>query len=256
MRRVLLSTVALSLIGTAAMAADLPTYEPAPMAPVAAPVYDWSGFYLGINGGWGWADPDFTVTTSTGAVPDLAAGTTGSFDADGFLLGAHAGYNFMWGNFVLGVEGTGQYSAIDGGFTTTTGAADDNFDFEVNSIWLASLRLGVAMDRFMVYAKGGYAGASAEYSFSDTTGANQGSWSQDEWYNGWSIGGGIEAMVTHNIIAGLEYQYIDLGEENFAGAVSGAGTAFGSDLDLSIHEVKARITYKFGGPAAPVMANY
>jgi len=245
MLRLLASSAAVALLSTAAIAADIPADEPPPMAAAAMPAYDWTGFYVGINGGWAWGDSEWDVTNSTGPVPDTGVGASFDVDVDGFVIGGHGGYNMQWNWFVLGLEGAVQWSDISGSELSTFGAADDDFQLDVNWLALASLRAGVAIDRVLLYAKGGWAGADVEASFDDNVGANQGSFSEDEWMNGWSVGGGAEFALTQNIILGADYQFIDLGDENFAGAVSGGGTTWGTDVDVQIHEVKGRLSYKF-----------
>jgi outer membrane immunogenic protein len=144
MLRLFVSASALALIGGIAAAADLPPpMQPAP-SPMYAPTpiaYNWSGFYVGAHGGWGFG--------------------TGAFD-DGFVIGGQVGVNAQWNNFVLGAEG-------DGSFVDWGGA---------DAVGTARLRGGFAFDRFLVYGTGGVAfqdfsdagwvvGGGGEYALTD-----------------------------------------------------------------------------------------
>jgi outer membrane immunogenic protein len=97
----LLSAAALIVLGApAALAADLPSRQPAlPPIVAAPPLFTWSGFYVGVNGGYGWADATATGNTFLGS---LGLGV----EADGFIGGAQVGYNIQFGGFVLGAEVT------------------------------------------------------------------------------------------------------------------------------------------------------
>ena len=105
MRRVLLTTISLLALTTAgAMAADIPVRAPA-RAPVLVPAFTWSGFYIGLNGGYGWG-------TSTWD-------STGSFDVSGGLVGGTIGYNWQVGTWVFGLEGDIDWADIKGSTAST-----------------------------------------------------------------------------------------------------------------------------------------
>ena len=150
----------------------------------------------------------------------------------------------MFGHFLVGLEGAGQFGDVSGSKVPPFGAQDDRDRTEVQAIVLGSARMGIAMNRLLAYAKGGYAGADVKASLSDTTGGSQGTWSDEEWLHGWSIGGGLEAMLTPHIVVGADYQYIDLGSKNFSATVSDGGN-YANDIDVQLQEVKARLSFKF-----------
>lgn len=143
MLRLVASASALALLSGIAAAADLPVFEPAP-PPMISPMpiaFNWSGFYIGAHGGWGWGG--------------------GGFD-DGFVVGGQLGVNWQFNNFVLGAEGDGSF--VDWGGTDAVGTA--------------RLRGGIAFDRFLAYGTGGVAlqdfeevgwvaGGGAEYAVTD-----------------------------------------------------------------------------------------
>ncbi|MEX2033687.1 MAG: hypothetical protein WEA28_00665, partial [Xanthobacteraceae bacterium] len=102
MKRLLLAGVAVMSLGAAsALAADIPARMPT-KAPAYAPAYSWSGWYLGINGGYGFGRSSWSDT--------VAGATTGGFDADGGLLGGTLGVNWQRGPWVFGLEGDGAWS--------------------------------------------------------------------------------------------------------------------------------------------------
>ncbi|MFD2222462.1 outer membrane protein, partial [Microvirga arabica] len=100
MKKILLSSVALLGLATGAVAADLPSRRAAPAPMIAAvPVFTWTGFYVGVNAGYGWSNDDFDSV-------DLAD----EDDDGGFVGGAQVGYNYQIGSFVVGLEGDIQYA--------------------------------------------------------------------------------------------------------------------------------------------------
>ena len=148
MLRLLASASAVALLSTAAYSADFPLpEEPIPEA-VVVPAYDWSGIYLGLQGGWKFGEDDYEVT-----------GADTSFDVDGPMIGGHVGGNMQMGNFVFGVEGDGEWADVDGTFTAGNG---DEVSTSID--WQASLRgrVGLAWDRLLIYGTGGAAFAGTE----------------------------------------------------------------------------------------------
>src|ERR1041385_1858157 len=138
MKRILLGGIVLALAVTApAIAADLPRpVPPVVNAPVVAlpAVYDWSGFYLGINGGYGWGNSSF----------DGITGTMGNFNTTGWVAGGTAGYNLQYGHVVFGLEGDIDWSNLNGSASCVGGFAS----CQVNNDWLGTARgrFGFAFD--------------------------------------------------------------------------------------------------------------
>ncbi len=215
--RILVAAAAILGLPAAAMAADLPVQQQAPVAytPVAS-VYDWSGVYVGAHVGYGWGE----TGTNIAGLPD--------FDGDGFLGGLQAGYNAQWGNIVGGVEIDGSWSGVEG--STLAGAVDS----DLNWVGTARVRVGYAIDRFLPYITGGLALGEVEIQ-NNVTG-----FSESNTHLGWTIGAGVEAAVTQNITVKGEYAYIDLQDENYDLAL-GAG----SKADFDAHTFKVGLNYKF-----------
>ena len=202
MKRVILACVGVLALSGAAAAADLPA-APAPYykAPVYAPAYNWSGFYLGINGGGGWGRSTWS--------------TTGSFDTSGGLVGGTIGYNYQMNQVVLGVEGDIDWANING--TTSTGCPSaTGTGCQTSDNWLSTVRgrLGYAADRFMPYITGGAA-------FGDIKASGPGLTGTDTTNAGWTLGGGIEFAIAGHWTAKAEYLYVNLGSVS-CGAACGA----------------------------------
>jgi len=208
MKKILLASVALFGFAGAASAADLPVRS-APPAPViaAVPVFTWTGFYVGVNAGYGWnSDDDITI-----------GGVRYSLDDDGgFVGGAQAGYNYQIGSFVVGLEGDIQYADLGGNDIILSDGTVVDFN---DSDWFGTIRAraGVAFDRALIYATGGFA-------FADGA-------------TGWTVGGGLEYAFTDNLSAKVEGLYVNLDrDDNF----------FGINDDAEFGVVRAGLNFRFG----------
>jgi outer membrane immunogenic protein len=223
--------VVLALAGSvsAAQAADI-LPAPAPAAPPVyrppvSPAYNWSGFYIGAMGGYGWS-------TSQGT------------DFKGVFAGGTIGGNAQFGNFVVGGEFEGAWSNI--GQTVTfigLGSATDR----VQAFGSATARVGVAVDNLLIYGKGGFAAASNNIKvtvlgvpFSDT-----------QTHLGYTAGGGLEYGFTPNWSVKGEYLFAHYQSKNYFTTIGG-GFASGT---FDVHTVKVGLNYRFGWDG-PVVARY
>jgi outer membrane immunogenic protein len=228
MKRVLLSmTSALALAVTvqSALAADRPLPPPRTQAPLYAParVYDWSGFYVGINGGGGWGNSNY----------DFVGAGLGSTDigVSGALVGGTIGANYQAGAAVFGIEGDLDWSNIRGSAACPVGTC------ETRNHWLSTVRgrLGYAADRFMPYVTGGVA-------FGGVRANVPGVGAASDTRTGWTVGGGIEYAMLNNWSAKLEYLYVDLCRFDCGGA---CGVAPPTNVDLRTHVARVGLNYKF-----------
>ncbi|MGQ4273118.1 outer membrane protein [Terrihabitans sp. B22-R8] len=219
MKRLLLAGAALAALSSASFAADMPIYPAeAAVAPVES---DWAGFYLGIQGGYNWADGDSDVTVP---LPTLFAVTDGTgFDTDGFSIGLYSGYNRQFGNWVFGIDNSISYVDIE----------ED--DFQINTFSATRGRIGYSFGNFLVFAAGGLSLAHGEVDFGAFGGDED-----DHLFVGWTAGGGVEAKLGGNWSARVEYLYADYGEERFA---SDNGVVVDVDFDMSV--VRGGIAYHF-----------
>jgi outer membrane immunogenic protein len=234
-----------------ALAADMPVNAQPFLPPRAVVHNDWSGCYVGLQGGGGWGRTEFTNTINTTAFGDLSPGDSLTTDThSGFIGGGQVGCNYQLAFWVFGVEGSFAAANIKGDLHNTVfgnplvGAPDDVFTTKINSIGTVTGRVGYAWNNWLLYAKGGYAGANVEFSVSDTNGFNQGSGSETTWRSGWTAGTGLEYGITPNWIIGIEYDYINLGTASYD--VGGSGGSYAFDVQPRIHQVIGRFSYKFG----------
>jgi outer membrane immunogenic protein len=245
MKKFLLAATAIATLGFAqsAGAADMSFKAPVYRPPVVT-VYNWTGCYIGAHVGAGWGSSDWTNTANTTAFGDLTPGEGFSQTNLGFIGGGQLGCNYQLDRWVFGVEGTFSGSTIDGSLSNTVyGSADDVFNVKITSIATVTGRVGYTWNNVLAYVKGGYAGADVKFSVTDNVGPDVGSGSATAWHNGWTVGGGVEYGLTPNWILGLEYNYIGLQSKSYD--VGGAGGIYSFDVKPSIHEVLARVSYKF-----------
>jgi outer membrane immunogenic protein len=254
MKKFLLGTVGLVALSMAApaSAADLAArpYTKAPPAMVAA-YYDWSGFYVGMNGGWGssrncWTDTSFGV-----AVAD------GCHNATGGTVGGQIGYRWQASQWVFGLEAQGNWADFHGRNVSVVAPVFSN-DTRVDAFGLFTGQVGVAFNNALFYVKGGAAVTSDRYrNFTTATGV-QVTNSVDDTRWGAAVGVGLEYGFAPNWSAGIEYDHMFMQDRSATfinnGADSTAGTLFATnrirqDFDL----VTVRVNYRWGGP---VVAKY
>jgi outer membrane immunogenic protein len=245
MRRFVVAFLGAALSASAVNAADLGLRTPALVVPVATPAYNWSGCYLGAHAGGGWSRTDWINTASTAGFGDLLPGEGFRQTSGGFIGGGQVGCNYQVNTWVFGLEGSFSGSTFKGNAVNTVFGppADDVFTTRVESLATVTGRVGYAWQNWLFYAKGGYAGGQVKFSVSDTIGPAVGAGSSSNWQNGWTAGGGVEYGLTPNWIVGVEYNYVDLLTKSYE--VGGGAGLYTFDVHPRIHEILARISYKF-----------
>ena len=208
-----------------AQAADMPRANPLPYykAPVEAP-FSWTGFYFGINGGYGWG-------RSSWSDPTLGA-DSGTFNTSGGLVGGTVGYNYQFGQAVVGVEGDIDWADING--TTNTACP---LGCKTTDNWLSTVRgrLGYAADRFMPFVTGGAA-------FGDIRASTPGFAGASNTNAGWTVGAGLEFAIAGNWTAKAEYLYVDLGKFNCGISCGALAT---DNVSFTTNIVRAGVNYRF-----------
>jgi outer membrane immunogenic protein len=223
MKKILLATSAIIALTSVASAADLATrpYTKAPA--MVSPATNWSGFYIGAMGGYGWS----------GSVS--SAGTTvSSSDLKGGFGGGTIGYNWQapGSQTVLGLEADIAGSDLSTSDSSPGFTASD----KVRSFGSVTGRLGYAFSTAMIYAKGGFAWADNQVSLA---GAGV-TVSDSQIHAGFTVGAGLEVMFAPNWSAKAEYMYADYGKETYFG---------NTDFGFTTHTIKGGLNYHFGGPA-------
>ncbi len=216
------AAAALATGAMSAQAADMPARPPAFYKAEPAQAYDWTGFYLGINGGYAWGRSSWS---------DPVAGTdSGSFNTSGGTLGGQLGYNWQTGPVVLGVETDMNWINTRGSSGGGVCAADGGGSCQTQQSWLGTTRarVGYAFDRWLPYITGGVA-------YGDIR-ATQPTGTSSSTRAGWTAGAGVEYGINRNWSAKLEYLHVDLGTASFMGAASGTTT-----LSVPITDDLARV---------------
>jgi len=222
---------AAAVFGFASMAsaADLPVKAPAYR--FGAPLYNWNGFYIGLNLGGSWGHQDLLI---------------GTVSPDGIIGGGQVGYNWQVEEWVLGLEADFQASGqkADGSFSTAAGivpATSTTFTDKLNWVGTIRGRIGYAMGpagSWLPYVTGGWAWGHSEISGTTTDGVTAVSFSETQNYSsGWTVGAGVEWAFADCWTGKFEYLYIDLGEgPTIANLVSGK---------MTDNIVRAGVNYKF-----------
>src|SRR6185437_1118036 len=234
--RKLVLTAAMVAIGfaSAANAADMPTKAPIYKAPpaVVAP-YNWTGFYLGVNGGYGWGQ-------TTGDI--LPAFFGGNYDINGGLFGGQIGFNYQLpaSPLVLGIEADWDWTDIKGSQTVTLLRLPVSDSVKVENLGTVRGRIGYAWDRFLVYGTGGWAWSSRVSAFCSSCIPTDDSHS----LNGYTVGGGVEYGFTPNLSVKAEYLYAHLEPVDF---FQNAGCTVTCSLGANVNVVRLGLNWRFTG---------
>lgn len=217
-----------------AAAADLPVRKSVDVVPLV-PAFTWSGFYVGAQAGYLWGrDKTTEYLTSTGAF----TGYAWKEKLDSGFAGLHAGYNQQFGMFVAGVEvDADRLPKAKGGFDDPGGIG------RVRRSWNFSARgrLGVAFDRVLIYATGGYAATRARYVyFNPAVGYGEGF---AKTLSGYTLGAGVEYAITDHLTARLEYRFADYRKTTYVAASAFAGLT--GKQEPRDHSVRLGVSYKF-----------
>lgn len=246
-RSALLASAAILTAGSA-FAADLPA-RVAPAPYIAAPIFTWTGFYVGLNAGAGFNGGNRHFS-EFGYYDYNTAGSIGSNNDTGFTGGLQVGYNWQFGSFVAGVETDINYIDRSNGNSfsyTPYGGYEYVLGFGDSNNWFGTVRgrLGYAVDRALFYATGGFAyggkigGASGTYhNLVLTTSDNNGS------STGWTLGGGMEYAFSNAWTVRLEYLHVDLGSTTrtlFATPTTGINISTDNKFDV----VRAGVNFRF-----------
>jgi outer membrane immunogenic protein len=229
MKKILALAALMTIAATTSNAADLPQQQAYHGAPAAvSPVYDWSGFYIGLMGGYGFAN-------------NATVGTLNVTDANlkGGFVGGTVGANWQMGQFFIGLETDAAWSNI--------GRTDMAFGItakdQIQAFGSVTARAGFAINNVLIYGKGGYGWMDNKFSAS-MLGLT---YSESHFHSGWTAGGGAEFAFYGPWSAKFEYMFAQYFKETYLPALGGVSLA------ADVHTFKAGINYRFGGP---VVARY
>jgi outer membrane immunogenic protein len=243
----LLGGAALSLgLVTAASAADMAArpYTKAP-PPMVVAMYDWSGFYIGINGGGGWSRKCWDITSLLGVavVPSLAEGC---HDASGGTVGGQVGYRWQANAWVFGLEAQGNWADFEGSNQSLLLALSSNRS-KIDAFGLFTGQVGYAFNNILFYVKGGLAVTSDKYE-GFVTGTNVVFDTASETRLGGVVGVGGEFGITPNLTFAIEYNHLFMGErsQNFVSVLVPGIDSRTDRISQDVDMVTARINYRFG----------
>ena len=261
-RLAFLSALSAFLFIGAASAADLAYKAPPQVAPAAI---NWTGWYVGLNAGYGnnyqdttvaGVDPISSLVVQSGAVPGAM-----SAQQSGWLGGGQIGYNWQYSQIVFGIETDIQFADVKGSATQvlTTGPiglpASLTSTTQTNLDWFGTLRARAGFlvsDRALLYATGGLAYGSVDHGASAVlqtpfgiAGSAIGNTSDVK--TGWTLGAGMEYALLPNITLKAEYLYVDLGNigSSYTANILGTNISFASNQDLSYHFVRGGLNVRF-----------
>ena len=249
MKKFLAGVIGLAAWGLAApaSAADVAAHPYAPVYSYIPALYDWSGFYVGANGGYG----------SNHSCRDSADTLTGAFlahegcnNSTGGVAGAQIGYRWQAASWVFGLDAQGDWAGIRGSNVNPNAPATTNRS-RIDSLGLFTAQIGYAWNNALLYVKGGGAVADARYDVFTTVGNipfstaafDQGSW-------GGVAGVGMEYGFATNWSAAVEYNHLFLPDH-----LTGFNTVPPPGVLASTERVRAstdlvtvRVNYRWGGP--------
>ena len=257
LKSIFIASAAMAVVSICpSQAADLAagSYYTKAAPPVLAAVYDWTGLYLGVNGGAGWSHNCWAVDDP---IP------SGCHNAVGGTAGAQIGYRWQASNWVFGVEAQGNWADLSGSNVSTYISADGATNHtHINSFALFTGQVGYAFNNVLLYVKGGGALVGSKYEYNTVPGqwlaGSTGTVSETRWNP--TVGAGLEYGFAPNWTIGAEYNYVfrSAGDETLNCVSTQMPTTCGAattglhvkqDLDMAL----VRLNYRFGGP---VVARY
>jgi len=253
MKKYLLGAVGLIVMATTASAADFPAQPYARVSPMIAAIYDWSGLYIGLNGGGGSSHKcwDIVATASFGTLPPTAEGC---HNATGGTAGGQIGYRFQSSAFVFGLEAQGNWADFSGDNASRLDPLFLRNRSQIDAFGLFTGQVGYAMDNLLLYLKGGAAVTGDKYAGYQMPANIAGDRATETRWGG-AVGAGLEYGFMPNWSFAVEYDHMFMGTRDVKLYATGAflaplGAFSRSDrIQQNVDVVTARINYRWGGPA-------
>lgn len=231
---------AAAFCGAPAFAADMPVKAPVYKAP--APVFSWTGCYLGGNAGYGWSKQTY-IDPATGLAFNR-------FTSDGGAVGGQVGCDYQSGVWVVGVQGLWDWSGINGRGNEFAGSPFFERD-KVRSFGTLTARLGYTLQPMtLLYAKGGAAWIRTH--FIEGLIATGPTGTANSTRSGWTVGAGLEHMFAPNWSVFIEYNYANFGQHPTLFT-----TTFLPTIRQDLQTILVGVNYRFGDwGKGPVVAKY
>ena len=256
MKKILLGAVGLAVVSMAApaVAADMAArpYTKAP-GPMVAAIYDWTGFYIGLNGGGGSARKCWDINSIAGTAV-APAFREGCHDATGGLAGGQLGYRWQAANWVFGLEAQGDWADFRGSSPSVFPAlAAATNQTKIDAFGLFTGQVGYAWNNFLWYVKGGAAVANDSYrGFATASNVAFDTAHQTRW--GGTVGTGLEFGFAPNWSVAVEYDHIFMGNQNVTLTSVATGLPSRTDnIRQDVDMATVRVNWRWGGP---VIAKY
>jgi outer membrane immunogenic protein len=247
--RVAAALLSVAALSGAASAADLPKkiYTKAPL--MAAPVYNWAGFYLGLNGGGASSRECLTVYSVAGA--PVTPTSEGCHDATGRLFGGQIGYRWQATNWVFGLEAQGDWADLKGSNPSQTALIPYTNQTKINAIGLFTGQVGYAWNNVLWYVKGGAAVSDNKYSSFFTfnnafapAGTTFNQANETRW--GGAVGTGFEYGFAPNWSVGVEYDHLFMGDNSVTFPTSAIAVTRSDNIRENVDMGTVRLNYRFG----------
>jgi outer membrane immunogenic protein len=251
MRWALAAAIVLAAFGMApALAADLPvqTYTKTPVWIPAA--YDWSGFYLGLNGGGGSSRQCWTINASAG-VP-VTPNSEGCNTSTGGLVGGQIGYRWQTSGWVFGFELQGDWANLQGSNSSLTAIIPYANQTKIDAIGLMTGQVGYAWNTVLLYLKGGAAVTDNRFN-SSFIGSGITFNKADDTRWGGVVGTGLEFSFVPDWSIAFEYDHLFMGSSNINFPLTTFGVGRADNVSQGVDIGLIKLNYRYGGP---VIAKY
>jgi outer membrane immunogenic protein len=227
----------------------------------ATPTYQWTGCYVGLNGGGGAIGTNFQTTVNPGTPLDAGDAAevsndgSGSYDNSNFIGGGQVGCNWQSGTVVVGLEGDFDYFPGNSSFANNTDTLPSSstpfvIGQQLTTNYLATVRprIGIAADRNFAYLTGGIAFTRASYteSYADNNGAT-GAATASSSLTGWTAGAGWEYALTDHWLFRVEYLFAAFPSTSAVGAIAlgDASNSLHGSAGLVMQVARAGVNFKF-----------
>ncbi|MEH2485183.1 outer membrane protein [Bradyrhizobium sp. AZCC 2230] len=242
MKKLPLAIAILAMSASSAFSADLAARPYTKAPPMIAAMYDWSGFYIGINGGGGSAHTCWDLVFPGGSIPQ------GCHNSTGGTAGGQVGFRWQSANWVFGLEGQGNWADFSGRNITPVGGnpfGGGSIRTRIDAFGLITGQVGYAWNNVLAYVKGGAAVVSDKYDVF-FAGAVADTGKETRW--GGTVGAGLEFGFAPNWSVGVEYDHVFLDSKDTTLAAVPAGAASTIHVRQDVDMGLVRLNYRFGGP--------
>ncbi len=238
MKPILMSSIVVAVLSSGVQlsaAADLPPRQPAAMV-MPAPVFNWTGCYVGANLGGAWGNIEVT---------DVSTGATSSHTNSGFAGGGQIGCDYQWNAWVFGIRDMFDGTSLSGSRTFSDALISGSVDSHTHWFDTLTARGGyLVQPNILLYVQGGAAWSQTDLTFFNSAGTQIGQLSNNG-RTGWTAGGGVEWMFVPHWSAFLEYDFMGFGTRSSAFTACGAATCAVFSAKADVQDVLVGVNYRF-----------